>query len=55
MISFNVMSWTQGIGIFQKRQPHDWRTQLKKIILNPNIIAIIIGLFLFIVLFGCQN
>lgn len=26
MIDFNVMSWTQGIGIFQKRQPHDWRT-----------------------------
>ena len=37
-----------GSGIFQKRQPHDWGTQLKKIILNPNIIAIIIGLFLFI-------
>lgn len=48
MIGFNVMSWTQGIRIFQKRQPHDWGTQLKKIILNPNIIAIIIGLFLFI-------
>lgn len=48
MIGFNVMSWTQGIGIFQTREAHDWKSQFKKIILNPNIIAIFIGLLLFI-------
>ena len=47
MIGFNVMSWTQGIGIFQEKTTHSWKTQLKKILLNPNIIAIIVGLVLF--------
>ena len=48
MIGFNVMSWTQGIGIFQGQHNRgNWRAQLKKILLNPNIIAIIIGLVMF--------
>lgn len=48
MIGFNVMSWTQGIGIFQQSKRQDWGRQLKKIIMNPNIIAIIIGLVIFV-------
>lgn len=48
MIGFNVMSWTQGIGIFQEKQQRHWGTELKKILLNPNIIAIILGLIMFI-------
>lgn len=48
MIGFNVMSWTQGIGIFQKDETRDWKEQFKNIILNPNIIAIFLGLILFI-------
>ena len=42
MIGFNVMSWTQGIGIFQDRTQRRFGEQFKKIILNPNIIAIIV-------------
>ncbi len=48
MIGFNIMSWTQGIGIFRQSKRQDWGSRLKKIILNPNIIAIIIGLLIFV-------
>lgn len=48
MIGFNVMSWTQGIGIFQDRTQRHFGEQFKKIILNPNIIAIIVGLIMFV-------
>lgn len=49
MIGFNVMSWTQGIGMF--RQDHDQanlRTKMKQIVLNPNIIAIVVGFLIFV-------
>lgn len=48
MIGFNVMSWTQGIGVFQDRTQRRFGEQFKKIILNPNIIAIIVGLIMFV-------
>lgn len=48
MIGFNVMSWTQGIGIFQDRTQRRFGEQFKKIILNPNIIAIIVGLIMIV-------
>lgn len=48
MIGFNVMSWTQGIGIFQGQPRRHWAEHLKKILLNPNIIAIICGLVMFL-------
>lgn len=51
MIGFNVMSWTQGIGIFRNRVQRNWRDQFKQIIVNPNIIAIIIGLIMFVTSF----
>lgn len=48
MVGFNVMSWTQGIGMFQTSESHEVGRQLKKIILNPNIVAIMLGLVMFI-------
>lgn len=51
MIGFNVMSWTQGIGMFRQQTKRNLAAQFKKIILNPNIIAIIIGLAMFITSF----
>ncbi len=48
MIGFNVMSWTQGIGMFRQSKRQNFWEQFKKIILNPNIIAIILGLAMFI-------
>lgn len=48
MIGFNVLSWTQGIGMFQKGQEKAPVTQrIKKILLNPNIIAILLGIIIF--------
>lgn len=48
MIGFNVMSWTQGIGMFHHSTSHLSRGQaVKKILLNPNIIAILVGLLIF--------
>lgn len=48
MIGFNVMSWTQGIGIFRGKGQRRFGAQLKRILLNPNIIAIIVGLIMFV-------
>lgn len=48
MIGFNVMSWTQGIGMFRHSTVKMTMGQkLKKILLNPNIIAILAGLIIF--------
>ena len=44
LIVFQIMVWTHGIALICKGQ----EVSLKKIITNPNIIACIIGLFLFI-------
>ncbi|MGQ5709023.1 AEC family transporter [Lactobacillus sp. PSON] len=49
LIGFNVMSWTQGISMFKKStHPLSHLEKLKKIILNPNILAILAGLIIFI-------
>lgn len=48
MIGFNVMSWTHGVGLFRGQQNHlSHLERLKRILLNPNIIAIILGLIIF--------
>ena len=43
LAAFNVFSWTQGVSLF-KGEKTDW----KSILLNPNIIAIVLGALLFI-------
>ncbi|WP_334332298.1 AEC family transporter [Companilactobacillus sp. HBUAS59544] len=43
LAAFNIFSWTQGISLF-KGEKTDW----KSILLNPNIIAIVLGALLFI-------
>ena len=49
LIGFNVMSWTQGVSMFkQSDQQLSYLEKIKKIILNPNILAIIAGLIVFI-------
>ncbi|CAM3166646.1 AEC family transporter [Lactiplantibacillus plajomi] len=47
LAAFNIFSWTHGISLFTGRQGSR-RDNLKQIILNPNIIAIIVGLVLFV-------
>lgn len=49
MIGFNVMSWTHGIGLFRSSSnKRSWTQKLRQILLNPNIIAIIVGLLMFV-------
>jgi len=47
LAAFNIFSWTHGIGLFTGRQGSR-RDNLRQIVLNPNIIAIIAGLILFV-------
>ena len=47
LAAFNIFCWTHGIALFtphQKADPINWR----QILLNPNIVAIVVGLAIFI-------
>jgi len=50
LAAFNIFSWTHGITLFTGRQGNR-RENLKQIVLNPNIIAIIVGLLIFVTSF----
>ncbi|MFC6202811.1 AEC family transporter [Lactiplantibacillus nangangensis] len=50
LAAFNIFSWTHGITLFTGKQGSR-RDNFKQIVLNPNIIAIIAGLILFITSF----
>ncbi|MDQ7938142.1 AEC family transporter [Lactiplantibacillus sp. WILCCON 0030] len=47
LAAFNIFSWTHGISLFTGKQGSR-RDNVRQIVLNPNIIAIIVGLVLFI-------
>ncbi|MFD1419312.1 AEC family transporter [Companilactobacillus keshanensis] len=47
LAGFNIFSWTHGISLFRTKdndEPINW----KQILLNPNIIAIVLGLIMFL-------
>lgn len=47
MVVYNIFCWTHGIALFHKeKQPLS--DSLRSIILNPNVLAIILGLMLFL-------
>jgi len=50
LAAFNIFSWTHGISLFTGKQGSR-RDNVKQIVLNPNIIAIIAGLIIFITSF----
>jgi len=50
LAAFNIFSWTHGISLFTGKQGSR-RDNVKQIVLNPNIIAIIAGLMIFITSF----
>nr|WP_236629374.1 MULTISPECIES: AEC family transporter [Lactobacillus] len=50
LICYNIFMWTHGIGLFQKRQG-TVTDKVRQIILNPNIIAAMIGFLLFVTQF----
>lgn len=50
LIIYNIFMWTHGISMFQDRH-HSFGQQVRQAVLNPNIIAAVIGLLLFITQF----
>lgn len=50
LICYNIFMWTHGISLFQKREG-TITDKIREIMLNPNIIAAIIGLIIFITQF----
>ena len=46
LIPLRIMMWSEGVAVFTEEK--DWRITLKKVLLNPCIVACEIGLFLFI-------
>ncbi|OIK98820.1 transporter [Oenococcus oeni] len=48
LAAFNIFNWTHGVKLFQPKQNQlDHKAALQKVVLNPNIIAIVCGLLLF--------
>lgn len=47
LVVYNIFLWSHGVSIF-KKEKQDVIEQIRTIILNPNIIATIIGLIIFI-------
>lgn len=49
LAAFNIFNWTHGIRLFQPKQDQlDHKATLQKVIFNPNIIAIVSGLLIFL-------
>lgn len=49
LAGFNIFNWTYGVSLFKKDpQDNNWRDGLKSALLNPNIIAIVVGFIMFV-------
>ncbi|CAJ1184040.1 AEC family transporter [Companilactobacillus paralimentarius] len=49
LAAFNIFSWTQGVSLFKNNDSGTAeRTNWKQVLLNPNIIAIIVGAIFFV-------
>ncbi|GAF41896.1 auxin efflux carrier [Agrilactobacillus composti DSM 18527 = JCM 14202] len=51
LAGFNIFSWTHGISLFTPKKAGHPLDNLKEIVLNPNIIAIVVGLVIFMTSF----
>ena len=47
LAGFNIFSWTQGVSLF-KTSENEEKTDCQHVLLNPNIIAIVLGVILFV-------
>jgi Predicted permeases len=47
LAGFNIFSWTHGISLFKNTTENE-SIKWKEIILNPNIVAIVLGLLMFV-------
>jgi len=48
LAGFNLFCWTHGIALFTPKKPGDRHVNWRQILLNPNIIAIVVGLIIFV-------
>ncbi|MQS76570.1 AEC family transporter [Companilactobacillus halodurans] len=48
LAAFNIFSWTQGVSLFKNEEVSVEKNNWWEILLNPNIIAIIVGAILFV-------
>src|SRR5699024_8888299 len=49
LAAFNIFSWTQGVSLFKDNENGEVeKTDWKQVLLNPNIIAIVVGVLLFV-------
>lgn len=48
LVVYNIFLWSHGVSIFQKGEKQLISDQIRTIILNPNIIATVIGFIIFI-------
>ena len=47
LAAFNISNWTHGVSLFEREDESEAKN-ISKILLNPNIIAIVLGLVMFI-------
>jgi len=48
LAGFNLFCWTHGIALFTPKRPGDHHINWRQILLNPNIVAIVVGLAIFV-------
>lgn len=48
LAGFNIFCWTHGIALFTPHQSADHHVNWRQILLNPNIVAIAVGLIIFV-------
>jgi predicted permease len=48
LAAFNLVCWTHGFGLFGRREPRSWRARLGPLVKNPNLIALGLGLVVFV-------
>lgn len=48
LVVYNIFLWSHGVGIFEKGKERVISDQVRTILLNPNIIATVIGLIIFV-------
>lgn len=49
LVVYNLFMWSHGIRLFSKQDERNIRTKIQSLICNPNIIAAIVGLIIYIV------
>jgi len=48
LAGFNLFCWTHGIALFTPKRSDDRHVNWRQILLNPNIVAIVVGLIIFV-------